>query len=96
MPIKYIDNIIMIGFHQINEVSIKMTAIDRYSIKYKDEVKHFNNHVDAVAFVLGLPESNEKIEVKKFGSWQKVLIYLEGEISEIQRLVKIVTSWEKS
>ena len=73
-----------------------MTAIDRYAIKYKDEVKHFNNHIEAVAYVLSLPESNERIEVKKFGSWQKVLIYLEGEIQEIIRLVKIVTEWEKT
>ena len=72
-----------------------MNAIDRYSIKYKDEVKHFNNHIEAVAFVLSLPSSSEKIEVKKFGSWQKVLIHLVGEINEIQRLVKIVSTWEQ-
>ncbi|MCF2143980.1 MAG: hypothetical protein ACTSXO_08495 [Candidatus Heimdallarchaeota archaeon] len=72
-----------------------MPAIDRYAIKYRDEVKHFNNHVDAVSYVLGLPSSTEKIEIKKFGSWQKVLIYLEGEINEIQRLASIVLSWEK-
>ncbi|NHJ46448.1 MAG: hypothetical protein FK733_01550 [Asgard group archaeon] len=71
-----------------------MNAIDRYSIKFKDEVKHFNNHLDAVAYVLDLPASTEKVEVKKFGSWQKVLIHLTGEVNEIQRLVKIVTSWE--
>jgi hypothetical protein len=71
-----------------------MNAIDRYSIKFKDEVKHFNNHLDAVAYVLGLPASTDKVEVKKFGSWQKVLIHLTGEVNEIQRLVKIVTSWE--
>ena len=72
-----------------------MTGIDRYSIKYKDEVKHFNNHIDAVVFVLSLPSSNEKVDIKKYGSWQKVLIQIDGEINEIQRLVKIVSSWEK-
>ncbi|MBN1331034.1 MAG: hypothetical protein JXA54_16295 [Candidatus Heimdallarchaeota archaeon] len=72
-----------------------MNAIDRYAIKYKDEVKHFNNHVEAVAYVLSLPSSSEKIEVKKFGSWQKVIINLVGEINEIQRLVKIVSTWEQ-
>ena len=73
-----------------------MTAIDRYQIKFKDEVKHFNNHIEAVAYVLSLPPSPEKIEIKKFGSYQKVLIYLEGVINEIQRLVTIITGWEKS
>ncbi len=72
-----------------------MNAIDRYSIKYKDEVKHFNNHIEAVAYVLSLPSSTEKIDVKKYGSWQKVLIHLVGEITEIQRLVKIVSTWEQ-
>lgn len=72
-----------------------MTGIDRYSIKYKDEVKHFNNHIDAVVFVLSLPSSNEKVDIKKYGSWQKVLIQIDGEINEIQRLVKIVSGWEK-
>jgi len=73
-----------------------MNAIDRYTIKYKDDVKHFNNHIDAVGYVLSLPSSNDKILIKKFGSWQKVLIDIEGEINEIQRLVKIVGKWEKS
>ncbi|HUT80393.1 MAG TPA: hypothetical protein VMZ29_04245 [Candidatus Bathyarchaeia archaeon] len=72
-----------------------MNAVDRYAIKYKDEVKHFNNHLEAVAYVLSLPSSNEKVEVKKFGSWQKVLIHLVGEVNEIQRLVKIVSTWEQ-
>jgi len=72
-----------------------MTAVDRYSIKYKDEVKHFNNHMDAVVFVLSLPSSNDKIDIKKYGSWQKILIHIVGEISEIQRLVKIISGWEK-
>ncbi|MFW9925112.1 MAG: hypothetical protein ACFFDW_17715 [Candidatus Thorarchaeota archaeon] len=72
-----------------------MNAIDRYVIKYKDETKHFNNHLEAVSFVLSLPSSTDKIEVKKFGSWQKVLIHLTGEVNEIQRLVKIVGSWEE-
>lgn len=71
-----------------------MNAVDRYAIKYKDEVKHFNNHIEAVGYVLSLPSSNEKIEIKKFGSWQKVLIDMVGEINEIQRLVKIVAKWE--
>ena len=71
-----------------------MTAVDRYVIKYRDEVKHFNNHKESVAYVLSLSSSNEKIEIKKFGSWQKVLIYIDGEINEIQRLVSIITSWE--
>lgn len=72
-----------------------MNAVDRYTIKYKDETKHFNNHTEAVTFVLSLPPSTEKIHVKKFGSWQKVLIDLTGEINEIQRLVKIVGSWRE-
>lgn len=71
-----------------------MNAIDRYAIKYKDEIKHFNNHIDAVAYVLSLPSNTEKIDVKKFGSWQKVLIHIVGEINEIQRLVKVVADWE--
>jgi hypothetical protein len=45
--------------------------------------------------VLNLPSSTERIEVKKFGSWQKVLIYLEGEINEIKRLVTIITGWKE-
>ncbi|NHJ85971.1 MAG: hypothetical protein FK734_10950 [Asgard group archaeon] len=72
-----------------------MTAIDRYAIKYKDETKYFNNHIDAIVYVLSLPTSTEKIQIKKYGSWQKILIDLEGEINEIQRLVKTVASWEK-
>ena len=72
-----------------------MNAVDRYAIKYKDEVKHFNNHIDAIGYVLSLPGSNDKIEIKKFGSWQKVLIDITGEINEIQRLVQIVVGWEK-
>ena len=72
-----------------------MTAVDRYSIKYKEEVKHFNNHTDAVVYVLSLPSSNDKIEIKKYGSWQKVLIDISGEINEIQRLVKVVAGWEE-
>ncbi|NHK32803.1 MAG: hypothetical protein FK730_15745 [Asgard group archaeon] len=71
-----------------------MSAIDRYAINYKDEIKHFNNHIEAVAYVLSLPASTDKIDIKKFGSWQKVLIHLVGEISEIQRLVKVVADWE--
>ena len=72
-----------------------MNAIDRYSIKYKDMVMHFNNHIEAVAYVLNLPSNSEKVQITKFGSWQKVLIFIEGEISEIQRLVKIVSQCEK-
>lgn len=72
-----------------------MTAIDRYAIKYKEDVKHFNNHSDAVVYVLSLPSSNDKIDIKKYGSWQKVLIHVVGEINEIQRLVKVVVGWEE-
>ena len=72
-----------------------MTVADRYTIKYKDDVKHFNNHIEAVVYVLSLPSSNDKVEIKKFGSWQKVLIDLVGEVNEIQRLVKVVAKWEK-
>ena len=71
-----------------------MNAVDRYSIKYKDELKYFHTHEEAVVYVLSLPASNEKIEIKKFGSWQKVLIDLVGEINEIQRLVKIIGTWK--
>jgi hypothetical protein len=73
-----------------------MNAIDRYSIKYKDDRKHFNNHDEAVAYVLSLPASTDKIEVIKYGNWQKELINLVGEINEIQRLVKIVGKWRES
>jgi len=72
-----------------------MNAIDRYAIKYKDKVSYFNNHVEAVAYVLSLTADNEKIDIIKYGSWQKILIHIEGEVGEIQRLVKIVTKWEK-
>ncbi len=72
-----------------------MNAVDRYTIKYREDVKHFNNHKEAVGYVLSLPSSNEKIDIKKYGSWQKVLIDIVGEINEIQRLVKIVAKWEK-
>ncbi|MGC9779929.1 MAG: hypothetical protein HZR80_11850 [Candidatus Heimdallarchaeota archaeon] len=71
-----------------------MTAVDRYSIKYKEEVKHFDNHTDAVVYVLSLPSNSEKVDIKKYGSWQKVLIHIIGEVNEIQRLVKIVADWE--
>ncbi|HUU77732.1 MAG TPA: hypothetical protein VMX55_05260 [candidate division Zixibacteria bacterium] len=70
-----------------------MTAVDRYSIKYKNEIKHFHTHLEAVKYVLSLPPTTEKIEIIKYGSWQKELINLVGEINEIQRLVKIVSSW---
>ncbi len=72
-----------------------MTAVDRYSIKYNEEVKHFDNHTDAVVYVLSLPSNNEKVDIKKYGSWQKVLIHIIGEVNEIQRLVKVVAGWEK-
>ena len=72
-----------------------MTAVDRYSIKYHEEVKHFDNHTDAVVYVLSLPSNNEKVDIKKYGSWQKVLIHIIGEVNEIQRLVKVVAGWEK-
>ncbi|MHA1154910.1 MAG: hypothetical protein ACTSQK_02280 [Candidatus Heimdallarchaeota archaeon] len=71
-----------------------MKAVDRYSITYKEEVKHFNNHDEAIIYVLGLPPSTDKIKVKKYGSWQKVLIDIDGEINEIQRLVKVVGGWK--
>ncbi len=71
-----------------------MNAVDRYSITYKEEVKHFNNHDEAIIYVLSLPPSTDKINVKKFGTWQKVLIDLVGEINEIQRLVNIVGGWK--
>ena len=71
-----------------------MNAVDRYSIIYNDEVKHFHNHEEAIVYVLSLPPSTDKIQVKKFGSWQKVLIDITGEINEIQRLVKVVGGWK--
>ena len=71
-----------------------MTAVDRYQISYKKDVKHFNNHLEAIQYVLSLPPSTEKIEVIKYGSWQKELIKLVGEINEIQRLLKIVGTWK--
>lgn len=71
-----------------------MNAVDRYSITYKKEVKHFNNHDEAIIYVLSLPPSTDKILIQKFGSWQKVLIDITGEINEIQRLVKVVGGWK--
>ncbi|MBD3189056.1 MAG: hypothetical protein GF308_00345 [Candidatus Heimdallarchaeota archaeon] len=69
---------------------------DRYTIKYKDDIRRFQNHEDAIVYVLGLPTTTEKIEVTKHGSWNKTLINLMGEVSEIQRLVKVVLDWKEN
>jgi hypothetical protein len=67
---------------------------DRYKIVHKDKTEHFKTHEGAVKFVLDLPPNSGTIEVTKYGSWNKVLIYLEGDINEIQRLAKIILNWK--
>ena len=69
--------------------------LDRYTIRYKDDIRRFTNHEEAIIFVLALETSTDKVEIIKHGSWNKDLIQITGEIAEIQRLVKVVLQWKE-